>query len=61
MDRNDKDLTSLFLMGAFVVLLFGAFAVYMVTGDGFSAAIPLSVSAALLNVGLDGLLNIKKH
>jgi hypothetical protein len=48
-------------MGAFVVLLFGAFAVYMVTGDGFSAAIPLSVFAALLNVGLDGLLNIKKH
>jgi hypothetical protein len=61
MDRNYKALTSLFLMGAFVVLLFGAFAVYMVTGDGFSAAIPLSVFAALLNVGLDGLLNKKKH
>ena len=51
----------MFLMGAFVVLLFEAFAVYIVTGDGFSAAIPLSVSAALLSVGLDGLLNIKKH
>jgi hypothetical protein len=61
MDRNYKALTSLFLMGAFVLLLFGAFAVYMVTDDGFSAAIPLSVSAALLSVGLDGLLNTKKH
>ena len=61
MDRNDKALTSLLLMSAFVVLLFEAFAVYIVTGDGVSAAIPLSVSAALLSVGLDGLLNIKKH
>jgi len=47
-------------MAAFVVLLFMAYVVNLLTHDTFSAAMPLAAGAAFFSVGLGGLVQLNR-